>query len=95
MRNTRKRLLAYEEHTVWAEADVRCKCSGINLADQFRVFVSDMPQVIMKPTLTSIKSFYDLTILGTFHVGEGGWVRGLGRSARGVGGSWRDHDTLF
>ena len=40
----------------------------------------------MKPTLTSIKSFHDLTILGIFHVGEGGWVRGLGGSARGVGG---------
>ena len=40
----------------------------------------------MKPTLTSIKSFHDLKILGIFHVREGGWVRGLGGSARGVGG---------
>ena len=41
----------------------------------------------MKPTLNSIKSFHDLTILGIFHVREGGWVRGLGGgSARGVGG---------
>ena len=56
------------------------------MVDQFRVFVSDMPQVIMKPTLNSIKSFHDLTILGIFHVREGGWVRGLGGSARGVGG---------
>ena len=36
----------------------------------------------MKPTLNSIKSFHDLTILGIFHVREGGW----GGSARGAGG---------